>query len=133
MTVAAQPIGFDVTSLSPEDFRRRGIRLSPFPHVASVGATDRLWLTHSQVAVRYPSRDLIDRSSARAAAGEHFAKHGSLEGLRLHRTFPCLGRFRVENGTATTGPVIVVCDVCGDRFGVRRSEFDKSINMPPLS
>jgi hypothetical protein len=54
--------------------------------------------------------------------------HGSIKGLRLRRSFPCLGKFRVENEAAETGPIVVVCDVCGSRFGVRRDEYEKAYN-----
>lgn len=129
--VAADPVaalGFDVTDLSPAEFQERGITLSPDPRREDVGLGGSVWLTHSEVASRYRSRDNIDRALARQAAGHHWARHGTLKGLRLHRTFPCLGKYRVQNVGAETGPMIVVCEVCGDTFGVRRDEFQAALD-----
>jgi hypothetical protein len=125
-------VGFDVTALAVAELEQAGIRLAPTQHPISPVA--RRWLTHSEVASRYPKRDAIDRSLARASASWWAARHGGkIAGMVLARSFPCLGTYRVENADAQTGPVIVVCDVCGDRFGVRRDEFDAAFLAPPLT
>lgn len=125
-------VGFDVTGLAVVDLKRAGITLAPSQH--PIPKTNRRWLSHSEVATRYPRRDEYDRVLARTAAAAFAAKHdGSVQGLRLARSFPCLGHYRVENDAAETGPKVVVCDTCGDRFGVRRDEFDAAFGAPPLS
>lgn len=128
-------VGFDVTALAVAELAQHGIELRPHGTVSLVSKADRRWLTHSEVDVRYPRRGEQDRAIARQAAGWWASRHeGSVKGLQLSRSFPCLGAFRVDpSGGVHTGPVVVVCDTCGARFGVRRSEFDEAFGMPPLS
>lgn len=124
---AAAMVGFDVTSLPPAEYEERGITLRPLSRRADVSVTARIWLTHSEVDTRYPIGAKIQRALAREAVSFWWARKRTLKGLRLHRTFPCLGKFRVQNEVSETGPVIVVCDVCGECFGVRRDEYQAAI------
>lgn len=124
----AVPLLVDVSELAPAEYREHGIGTRAAARVADARTTARVWLTHSEVSTRYPKEDKVARASARNAAAFWWKKHGTLDGLMLHRTFPCLGKFRVVNEAAETGPIVVVCDVCGHCFGVDREEFQAALD-----
>jgi hypothetical protein len=118
--------GFDVTALSVAELRDRGVVLAPRSiHEADLGER---WLTHSEYAAQAPRHDDVDRAAARAQSHEHLRRRGKLAGLRLQRSFPCLGTFRtvLDDGR---GPVIVQCDSCGDELGVARRRWERD-HMP---
>lgn len=128
--------GFDVTNLSVDALRKAGVAVGQLVEV-SVGE-NRAWKTHSEfLADDLPRWDVMDRTYARAAAAGHvrcgrrlIAEHERegesdaaaairarpLAGLRLARSFPCLGMLRVVSERRRM--VIVECDGCGETFGV---------------
>lgn len=107
--------GFDVSSLSVAELAQHGVVLRPrIVHVA-IGR-NRQWSTHSEYDGAHPDHLVMARAYARADAARHVAAHGKLEGLRLQRSFPCLGHLRVlEEGAHI---VQVQCDVCGEEIGM---------------
>jgi hypothetical protein len=121
-------LGIDVTELAPADFGRHGIRTQPMGRIAEAKSIARVWLTHSEFSTRYPKEDKVARGMARGAASWWWRRNGTLRGLTLHRTFPCLGRMRVVNEGVETVPFIVTCDVCGFTTGVRQDEFQAAMD-----
>lgn len=123
-----KPLGIDVTELAPADYEEHGIRTAPMSRIAEARSIARVWLTHSEFSTRYPKEDKVARGMARGAASWWWKRNGTLRGLTLHRTFPCLGRMRVVNEGAETVPIIVTCDVCGFTTGVRQDEFQAAMD-----
>jgi hypothetical protein len=121
-------LGIDVTELAPADFEQHEIRTQPMGRITDAQSIARVWLTHSEVSTRYPKEDRVARSMARDAAAFWWKRKRTLRGLVLHRTFPCLGKFRVANEGAESGPIVVVCDRCGMCFGVDRDEFQTALD-----
>lgn len=106
--------GLDVAGLSIADLKRRGITTGQIVTVA-VGENEA-WKTHSDLVSELRSWDVMDRSYARAAAADHVRRTGALTGLRLPRSFPCLGMLRVVAKRARM--IEVECDGCGEHLGV---------------
>jgi hypothetical protein len=107
----------DVTALSPAELIAAGVQLVGYRTVRTASKTHAAWRSHSEMLRDNPTRDAVQRSQARAVAARHVAEHGSLEGLRLPRSFPCLGTFRVIEDDGKR-PATVECDGCGETLGV---------------
>jgi len=107
----------DPTALSPSELQQAGVILTGYCHEDMRPRGGAVWRTHSEYLADNPNVDRIQRSAARNAAMVHLGGHDTLAGLRLPRSFPCLGRFRivVDDGRR---PATVVCDVCGFNLGV---------------
>jgi hypothetical protein len=127
--------GFDVCALAPAELSREGITTGHGVIVAETG-THPFWKSHSEfLADVRPDWDVQDRSYARSDAAHHVSRvlaaaavmeskgedagalrSRPLEGLRLARSFPCLGALRVVESVGRVR--IVQCDGCGETFGV---------------
>lgn len=129
--------GFDVAALSVEDLRARGIETGGIV-TTEVGANP-VWMRHSEfLADVAPRFDVIDRAYARRLTAAHVRdvtapaiavaetaeeaealRAHPLRGLRLQRSFPCLGVLRIIDPNA--GRMLEAeCDVCGETVGVAR-------------
>lgn len=127
--------GFDVTRLSVDALSKAGVILGGGIVLAERGE-HRAWKTHSEfLADDRPAWDVMDRAYARAITAAHVRHVRRLlsdpdqadtlaelrvqpfKGMRLPRSFPCLGMLRVlsEHGRL----VIVQCDVCGEEVGLQ--------------
>lgn len=106
--------GFDVAAMSVAELRAIGVELSPRAFAPKAG---RKWLTHSEYDGQHREHANVARAYARQLAHAHVAAKGEVRGLRLPRSFPCLGTFRLVDDFRR-GPVVVACDVCGEELGV---------------
>jgi hypothetical protein len=118
----------DPTELSPAELEAHGVKLKP-SRPLDVDHRSAVITTHSQATPPKSNGDHLDRVSARYAAFLHWQKHGTLDGLTLKRSFPCLGTFRVaepprvaDSGKST--PAVGQCDVCGELRAFQDSDSE---------
>ena len=130
--------GFDVTALTVDEMREHGV-VTGRPVEVTVGENEA-WKPHSEfLADDRPSWDIMDRSNARARTAAHVrrvtAANGGqapdhpLRGLRLARSFPCMGMLR--RVSARGRMVVVECDGCGESFGVSTPKVPEAEDGPP--
>lgn len=142
--------GWDVTRLSVADLAAAGVTLTGYRMVSVERGTHPGWATHSEFVARRPAWDVMAASVARSLTADHVrgveARAAELEaqgdaegaaqllaaplaGLRLPRSFPCLGLLRIQERAESL--IVVQCDVCGDTFGiVQPAEQDAEGDKP---
>lgn len=112
--------GFDIAALTVAEMREAGVVLRP--RTPLPGKDAKAWRAHSDYALDDTRGDAMDRAYARLATRQHVANTGKVEGVRLLRTFPCLGVYRYVDANED----LVQCDVCGDELAIRQVPTTKA-------
>lgn len=114
----------DPTTLSPAELQQAGVVLTGYCHEEMRPTGGAVWKSHSEFLADHKTADQIERSAARLSAWAHLKIHDTLEGLRLPRSFPCLGRLRIVEDDGKR-PATVCCDRCGFRLGVAQKALEQ--------
>jgi hypothetical protein len=110
-----QEVGFDVAALSVDGLKRAGVILEGSMVNVERGENEA-WKPHSELVGDMRAWDVMDRSYARRLAALHVKATGALKGLRIPRSFPCLGMLRIVSQRRRM--VVVQCDGCGEEIGL---------------